>query len=108
MTELTEIFMHIYTVKFSTGEGQQSTRLEARDPGCAFAKCQRENPGAIMLECVRQSTWQGQIEAITRYEPPPVQRDPAPEPKPFRMPAKNDKDGAFPFYDEVVRHGASK
>ena len=93
--------MHKYTVKYVDDQNQTKThRIEAVDPGQAFAKCQQYHPGAAMLSALRSGRAGG--EASTTYAPPPVQRDPVKEPRPCRPPKRDELDGTMPFYNQVL------
>lgn len=96
--------MHIYKVKYRDKDGAEHfDSVEGCSPGNAFAKCQKANPGAVMLEVIRsQVDTKGRVVAQTRYEALPVQRDPVKEPKPFRAPKRDEKDGTMAFYDDVI------
>lgn len=91
-----------YDVEFETPDGE--TRIaeyhNINNPGTAFALCQKANPGCTMLHATAHSGVKG-FEARTDYEPPPVQRDPVREPRPYRAPQRDEKDGTMPFYDQV-------
>lgn len=99
-------FMYTYQIKLRTTEGKYETKeIEGCDPGNAFAKCQKANPGAVMLqaECRSKNPENPYRGAVTRYEALPIQRDPVKEPRPARPPKPKERDGIMPFYDEVVK-----
>lgn len=90
--------MHSYYVIFSLNGELKDKSVEACNPGQAFAKVLKEQPSAVLKKAVRMSQWFG--EAFTEYDPPKVQRNPVPEPRPFRgKPTKADP--FFSFYSEI-------
>lgn len=76
--------------------------LDCKDVGMAFAWCQEEFPGCKVLHAVAYGRLAGQINGETHYEPPPAQRDPVKEPRKFRAPKRNERDGIMPFYYEAL------
>lgn len=94
--------MHIYKVKYRDKDGaERFDSIEGCSPGNAFAKCQKANPGATMLSAVRDGVFQGSY-GRTEYSAVAVQRDPVKEPKPFRAPKPDEKEGTMAFYDNVL------
>lgn len=74
---------------------------DCKDAGMAFAKAQKEHPGARMVSCRAFCRDTGYGEAQIFHEAPPVQRDPIREPRPAGPPKATDRDGIMAFYDEV-------
>lgn len=101
---MTAEFMHTYKVKYQDAETGETKiePIEGVDAGSAFARCQKQHPGATMLQCTREQVTCGKVIAWTEYCAPAVQRDPLREPRPCRTPRKDEKDGVMPFYDECI------
>lgn len=76
--------------------------LYCKDPGQAFAWCQQQFPGCKVVSAVAYGTVNGVVTGQTHYDAPPVQRDPVKEPRKFRVPTRNERDGIMPFYDEAL------
>ena len=96
--------IHKYDVQYQLNGETEWKRIEATDPGNAFAKAQMMFPGAKMLKALRNggylnSRWSG----WTEYEPPPVQRAIEPQPNGFDPKKADANTATFPFYDQVVK-----
>lgn len=93
-----------YEIEYVTANGAPGTAAYSgcKDAGTAFAKCQKDNPGARM---VRARAFSGVPPYVGEmwHDYPPVQRDPKPEPRPARAPKPDELDGVMPFYDSVRR-----
>lgn len=83
------------------GKIETQTFRGCRDAGMAFAKCQKDNPGAKMLHCIA-SSGTGIFIGKTEYEPPPVQRDPVKAPLPPSALKPDEEECRMPFYDETL------
>jgi len=96
--------MHNYDVQYELDGETEWERIEAADPGHAFAKAQEMFPGAKMLKALRSwgylnSAWS----ACTEYEPPPVRREIKPQPRAFSRKKAEANTATFPFYDQVKK-----
>ena len=89
-----------YKVSFILNGEQRVDKFEATSAGRAFAKCLLANPGCELVKAWREGKYRDG-EGYTEFEPPKIQRQPVPEPHPFRTPRPNEKVGEFPFYDQV-------
>jgi hypothetical protein len=97
----------IYTISFTLDGKESNENFEADNPAVAFAMCL-----ALFPQCtLRKASVHHYNRALKGYfwqefDPPKVQR---PLPEKFRhqrLPARNDPDGTFPFYDECQGSGS--
>jgi len=93
--------MYKYHVRYELNGKALTEKIEATHAGAAFAKCQKLKPGARMLGAHTEGGGLGGY-GFTTYEPPQVQRDSIPDPKPPQPLKPKDRTCIFPFYDEVL------
>ena len=96
--------MHNYDVQYELHGASEWERIEAADPGHAFAKAQKMFPEAKILRALRtgghlNSPWS----AWTEYEPPSVRREIKPQPRAFSPKKAEANTATFPFYDRVKK-----
>ena len=96
--------MHNYDVQYELDGETEWERIEAADPGHAFAKAQEMFPEAKLLKALRSggylnSAWS----AWTEYEPPLIRREIKPQPRAFSRKKGKANTATFPFYDQVKK-----
>lgn len=89
-----------YNVDYELDGISETQRVEAANPGEAFAKCLKLLPAAKLIKCwiygkIGDTAWQQE------WEPPPVAREIKPDPRPPRPLKLENYDCVLPFYDEV-------
>lgn len=89
-----------YTVTFTENDKKKSADYDATSAGNAFALCLIDHPDCTLIKARSEGSYMGGYGSID-YDPPPVQRPPVKEPRPFRKPKKHEKVGEFPFYDST-------
>lgn len=94
---------HKYTIDYLLNGETRQDDYDAPNPGEAFAKCLKENPGATLLHCTRYGKILQQY-VLINYDPPPVQR---PLAKQVRMgkttKTPTSEEMTFPFFEECRR-----
>ena len=94
--------MHNYDVQYQLDGETEWERIEAADPGNAFAKAQMMFPGAKILKALRSGGYlNSRWSAWTEHEPPPVRREI--KPRAFGPKKAEANTATFPFYDRVKK-----